>query len=107
MNEFTFNLPLLAWDWPFGAAFSDLLPSQRFVLLLALIGCTTIAVISIVAVVSGTVQSMHRSRVEADLKRDMLDRGMPADEIARVIESTTPKDFLDRWASNQGAKKSA
>lgn len=107
MNEFVFNLPLLAWDWPFGDAFSNLLPSQRFVLLLAFIGCATIAVVSIVAVVSGTIQSMHRSRIDADLKREMLDRGLPADEISHVIESTPPKDFLERWASNRGKKKSA
>jgi len=90
-----------------GSWFADLLPSQRFVLMLSVIGCLTIAVVAIVAIVSGVVQSIHRERVESDLKRDMLDRGMTGEEIARVVESRTPESFLDRWASNQGKKKTA
>jgi hypothetical protein len=27
---------------------------------------------------------------------------MSADEVARVVESAQPKDFLERWAAAQG-----
>jgi hypothetical protein len=36
--------------------------------------------------------SIHRRRAEMDLKREMIERGMSADEIAKVIESSAPKD---------------
>ncbi len=53
----------------------------------------------------GVVSSIHRRRAETELKRELLDRGMNADEIARVVESTQPTDFLERWAASYGKKK--
>lgn len=103
MNAFFSQAQLLGQ----GSWFYDLLPAQRFVLLLSVLGCVTIALVTTVCVVCAAVQSSHRDRAEADLKREMLDRGMTAEDIARVIESKTPESFLDRWASNQGKKKSA
>jgi hypothetical protein len=78
---------------------------QRFVLLIIGIGCATGIIITTVAIVGGMIETMHRRRVEGEMKRDMLDRGMSADEIARVVESAQPKDFLERWASAQGKGK--
>jgi hypothetical protein len=74
---------------------------QRFALLIIGIGCATGIIISLVAIIAGMASSMHRARVDSELKREMLDRGMSAEEIARVVESSQPKDFLERWAAGQ------
>jgi hypothetical protein len=85
--------------------FFGLDPDQRFVMLIIAFGCLTGIIISAVAIIGGIVETMHRRRTETDLKREMLDRGMSADEIARVVESAQPKDFLERWAAGQGKGK--
>jgi hypothetical protein len=78
---------------------------QRFVLLIIAIGCATGIIISTVGIISGTMSTVHRRRLEADMKREMLDRGLPADEITRIVESSPPKDALDRWIACWGKKK--
>jgi len=65
---------------------------------LVVIGCATAAIFTIVGCVSGVVSVVQRRRLEADLKREMLDRGMNAEEIARVVEATPPTNFLERQA---------
>ena len=85
--------------------FSGLEQSQRFVLLIVAIGCLTIIIVSTVAIVSTLIDTMHKRRVETEMKRELLDRGMSADEVARVVESAQPKDFLERWAAAQGKAK--
>ena len=46
--------------------------------------------IVLTAIVTGgiVINSMHRRRTETDLKRELLERGMSADEIATVIRAT-------------------
>jgi hypothetical protein len=78
--------------------------TQRFVLLLVAIGCAAGVICTIVGCVAGTIGSVHRRRLEHELKRDLLDRGMTADEVARVVESSAPRDFLDRFAAKCGRK---
>src|SRR3989304_10389678 len=72
---------------------------KRFVLMIIAIGCATGVICTVVGCVSGAASTMHRHRMETEMKRDMLDRGMSADEIAKVVESSQPKDFLERWAA--------
>ena len=79
--------------------------NQRFVILLVAIGCTAGVICTLVGCVSSAASTMHRHRLEAEMKRDMLDRGMNAEEIARVVESSQPKDFLERWAAACNKKK--
>ena len=86
---------------PWAHAFFGLDPGQRFAMLIVAIGCVTGIVITIVVSLCGMLVRLQRQRVEAELKREMLDRGMTAEEIARVVESSQPKDFLERWASGQ------
>ena len=76
---------------------------KRFVLMLVAIGCTTGVICTVVGCVSSAVSSIHRRRLDHELKQDLLDRGMNADEVAQVVEASPPNDFLERWAS--GAKK--
>jgi hypothetical protein len=100
------QIALLAQD---GDEWSDVFlgmgESQRFVLLISIIGCATGIICLIVGCVSGAVTSIHRHRLDAEMKREMLDRGMSAEEIARVVESKQPKDWLDRWAAGQRKRK--
>jgi hypothetical protein len=67
--------------------------------------CITGIAIAAIAMISGTVAKTQRTRLEAEMKREMLDCGMSADEIAKVIKATPPNDFLDRWADRQGRKE--
>src|SRR3989304_2172560 len=78
---------------------------KRFVLMIIAIGCATGVICTVVGCVSGAISSIQRRRLDHELKQDLLDRGMTAEEVARVVESAPPKDFLDRWAASCGKKK--
>jgi hypothetical protein len=65
-----------------------------------------IAVIAVGCTVAVQRRKAQQAKIEAALKRDMLDRGMSADEIAKVInasatasEVTLKRDMLNRWMS--------
>ncbi len=47
----------------------------------------------LVAIVTGgiVINSIHRRRAETELKRELLERGMGAEEIAMVIRATPSK----------------
>lgn len=78
---------------------------KRFVLMIIAIGCATGVICTVVGCVSGAATTIHRRRLDQELKQDLLDRGMTAEEVARVVESSQPKDFLERWAISCGKKK--
>jgi hypothetical protein len=83
------------WD---GSVFSGLDPDHRFGVLILALGCVTGIIISTVCMAFGLAKSVGRRRMEADLKREMLDRGMSADEITKVIEAALPlDDGTGRW----------
>lgn len=69
---------------------------QRFVIGLVVIGCVTAVLITLGSVISASWCSVREKQIEADLKRDMLDRGMSPEEIQSVIESK-PLSGFDRW----------
>ncbi len=58
---------------------------QRFVVLLAVIGCVTAVLVTLGCVISASWCSVREKQIEADLKRDMLDRGMTPEEIQSVL----------------------
>lgn len=60
-------------------------PRQMMTLLIVGGAFATGVIIVMTGVIAGVVQSMARHRLEADLKREMLARGMSADEISHVI----------------------
>jgi hypothetical protein len=40
------------------------------------------------------------------MKRDMIERGMSAEEITKIIESASPpEDATERWSASWGKKK--
>ena len=65
-------------------------PEQRFVLMIIAIGCLTGVICMAIGCLSSTWGAMHRRRTEAELKRELLDRGLTVDEITKIIESTAP-----------------
>lgn len=78
---------------------------QRFALMIVAIGCLTGIICTIVGCLTSAVTSTQRNRTEADLKRELIDRGMTADEIAQVVEAAPPKHWLERWANAQSKRK--
>ncbi|NOY41441.1 MAG: hypothetical protein GXP26_06350 [Planctomycetes bacterium] len=79
------------------------LGTDELVVLIVAIGCTTVVLIVATVIISAMVGSVHRRNAEYDLKREMLDRGMTAEEISQVIEATPlPQDGVGRWIASWG-----
>jgi len=70
------------WQW-----FQALNPDHR----LELIGVVAGVIIAIAVIICFLVNTIHRRRAELEMKRELLDRGMSADEIATVISSSRGK----------------
>src|SRR4029078_9384230 len=105
MNALLTTIPLLA-DWTTNSVFEGLDPSKRFALIVVAIGCATGVLCTLINFVCSTINSIHHRRVEADMKRDMIERGMSADEIAKVIEAAMPpEDATQRWIASWAKKK--
>ncbi|MCA9238339.1 MAG: hypothetical protein KDA44_22860 [Planctomycetales bacterium] len=89
-----------------GGWFDGIDADQKFVLTIIALGCLTVILITVGGVVAGVWSSAHRRRMEVDLKREMLDRGMTAEEVAKVIEAVPPpEDGLGRWLANCSKKR--
>lgn len=108
MNLTPFSQVLVAFQdtslWT--SALEGIDADKRFVLLLVSIGCGTGIILGTLGILSGAISSVHRRRAEMDLKRDMIDRGMSADEIAKIVESATPpEDATQRLIASWAKKK--
>ena len=91
---------------PWADTFFGLDSAQRFVALLTITGCASGVVVGVIGILSSAFSGVHRRRIEAELKRDMLDRGMSADEVVKVIEAATPpEDATQRWIASWCRKK--
>jgi hypothetical protein len=105
MNSIMYPLLLadLSTEWTeWSSGFES---DQRFVIVLVLVGCATGLVLGLAGIISGTVSSVHRRRVETEMKRDLVERGMSADEVAKVIEcATPPEDATERWIASWACK---
>jgi hypothetical protein len=75
------SMPGGFWQWT-----ANLSSGERT----GLIFFAMIALIAIIAMITSAIYHMHKNRLEDSLKRELLDRGMTADEIATVI-SNSPK----------------
>ncbi len=58
---------------------------ERFPLAVVIIVFGTMLLIAIVAIVAGTIRSIHRHRLDDALKRELVERGMDAEEIERIV----------------------
>jgi hypothetical protein len=70
------NVPNVFWEWT-----ATLKPDDRAGLLFAVIA----AAVGVIAIIVTAIYRTHRNRLEIAFKREMLDRGMSADEIATVM----------------------
>lgn len=89
--------PLFAVD-TVSSFFSDWDPEYRLALVIVGIGCGTLTLLVLGGITAGVWGSTREKQIEAELKRDMLDRGMTAEEIQQVIEAQ-PKSGFDKWMS--------
>ena len=80
-------------------------PEQRFALIIVALGCLTGVVITLACIASAAISKVHQRRIETELKREMLDRGMSADEVARVIEASVPDETTKHINALFGRKK--
>ncbi len=102
MSVLPIYVALLVHGDKWGDLFLGLDQSDRFPLLCVAIGC----LVGIIAIISALVNSMHRRSLAAAMKRDMIERGMSAEEIVRVIEAAAPpEDAAERWIATSGLKK--
>lgn len=96
---------VLLADWATDSL-SALDPDKRFALITVVVGCATGVICTLVVFISSTINSVHRRRIEADMKRDMLDRGMSAQDIATIIEAAAPpEDGTQRWIASWARPK--
>jgi hypothetical protein len=66
------------WEWMPKPAASDMT---------AIMIISILAIVGIVAIVFATAYWIHKNRLDDALKRELLDRGMTAEEIATVINA--------------------
>jgi ABC-type lipoprotein release transport system permease subunit len=53
--------------------------------------------VAAVAVICFMIYAVHKNRAEVALKRELLDRGLSADEIATIIRATPLKSLPKGW----------
>ena len=66
---------------------SRLSPNDAIPLLAILL----MATVGVIAIVSALIYRIHKNRLEVALKRELLDRGMSADEIATIVNARPRK----------------
>lgn len=92
---------LAAQDPWSGSVFQGLDPEQRFTVILTGMGCLTGIIIALASFIASWANSSSRRRVEAELKREMLDRGMSPDDVVKIIEAASPpEDAAGRWVAS-------
>jgi hypothetical protein len=72
------SIPNNFWAWA-----SRLSPDDATGMLAIVCGCAVAAI----ALISITVYKIHRTRAEHALKRELLDRGLGAQEIATIVNA--------------------
>ncbi len=87
---------------------SDIIP---VVAMAMVFGTALIGVIA--AVIAGTVHRFREQQLRADLIRELVERGLSADEIERLVRATGKrmpadwvKDFLDRRSGQHSSPES-
>jgi hypothetical protein len=84
---------------------SNLDPEQRTWIVIIAIACITGVILGLAGIIYSAFDSAHRRRMEIGLKREMIERGMSAEEIAKVIECAPPlEDATSRWIASWAEK---
>jgi hypothetical protein len=77
------SVPSNLWEW-----LTPIEPDERFALCITTIVVGLTAMVFVIGIVSHAIGKVHRVRLENALKRELLDRGMSAEEITEVIAAT-------------------
>jgi len=77
----------------FGEWMAAIQPDERFALCVVAIIFGTVLCVFTIGFISFTIRSIHRSRLETELKRELLDRGLSVDEVARIIQATAGREL--------------
>lgn len=96
MNNVATNL----WEW-----LTPIAPDERFALCITSIVVGLTAMVFVVGIVSHTIGKIHRTRLECALKRELLDRGMSAEEITEIVAATTGPKGLRLNLQGRGCAK--
>lgn len=67
----------------------DRIPQMSTGDVMTLLLIVIVAVLVAITIIGSIIYAMHKNRLEDSLKRELLDRGMNADEIATVIRAKT------------------
>jgi hypothetical protein len=79
----------------FGEWMSAIQPDERFALcVVAIIFGVALAVFTIL-MISLLIRSIHYRRTETAFKRELLDRGLSVDEIAKIVQATPGGQSVD------------
>jgi hypothetical protein len=90
----------------FVRSFDGLEGDKKFALVTVVVGCATGVLCTLIVFISSTITSIHKRRLEVDMKRDMIDRGMTAEDIVKVIEAAPPlEDGTQRWIASWGRRR--
>jgi len=81
------SVPQNLWD-----RIPQMSPGDLAILSLSVIAAVLVAI----AIIGSIIYAMHKNRLEDSLKRELLDRGMSADEIATVIGAKPDKSESQR-----------
>jgi hypothetical protein len=71
------------------------------------IGSFVAVILGSLGLVTSMVNSIQRHRAELSFKREMVERGMSAEDIARVIEAASPRNAWERQCQKKRAPKPA
>jgi mannitol-specific phosphotransferase system IIBC component len=81
-----YSSPGSFWEW---IGFMD--PGMRF----AVVFFALISAVFVIAIVAGVIYKVHKNRLEDALKRELLDRGMSAADIAMVVRAKPGTEQAD------------
>ena len=99
-------LPLLiAQSDPWKDVFFGLESEEyRIAVIVVAIGCSTLLLLVLGCVLMNIWGSVRQKQIDSELKQDMLDRGMTAEQIEQVIKAQ-PKEGIDHWLEVWAKKK--
>jgi len=78
-------MPSNFWEW---LSSTNMSSNQQSDLLMTTIVIFASILLLIVAMISFTIYKIHRNRLTDSLKRELLERGMSAEDIVEIVRAT-------------------
>ncbi len=92
------STPSSFWEW-----MNAVEPDERIAVFAVGVILGVFALVFVVTIVSGTIYKIHKNRLEDALKRELLERGMGAEEIVAVIRARSNK--CGPWHTHDSKQK--